>query len=399
MDLPVLFLTISILIVLDALFSYFVILVSHDMTYRILTKLRDMTYDKISELAPAVMVGKRSGEFVSTIIDDVELLEWFYAHVIAQVVVAIAIPVTMLLVLCHFSIWLPVVIAPFIILLLLVPKYVAGKSNEQGIEVRTYAGRLNAEIIDGVQGLKDILSFGWQKKYFERFSQAEREYRNASLNYEARSARDLSIMNLVVELAGLAADVTTVILVKNGYLDVTYMLPIFLMSTGIFAPIMEALTMSNNYGLIFGAARRVVKLLEMKADVKDNGVLKAEMANPDILSDISFSLRPGETVALVGASGSGKTTISRLLLRFWDTDKGKIEICSRNIKDFKLSELQKLVTVVPQESYLFAMSIEDNLRLAKQTAKMDEIKEACVQAQADAFIQEFKDGYDTVLGE
>ena len=274
---PVLFLTISILIVLGALFSYFDILVSHDMTYRILTKLRDMTYDKISELAPAVMVGKRSGEFVSTIIDDVELLEWFYAHVIAQVVVAIAIPVTMLLVLCHFSIWLPVVIVPFIILLLLVPKYVAGKSNEQGIEVRTYAGRLNAEIIDGVQGLKDILSFGWQKKYFERFSQAEREYRNASLNYEARSARDLSIMNLVVELAGLAADVTTVILVKNGYLDVTYMLPIFLMSTGIFAPIMEALTMSNNYGLIFGAARRVVKLLEMKADVKDNGVLKAEM--------------------------------------------------------------------------------------------------------------------------
>ena len=420
---PVLFLTIAILVVLDALFSYFDILVSHDMTYRILTKLRDMSYDKISELAPSVMVGKRSGDFVSTIIDDVELLEWFYAHVIAQVVVAIAIPVAMLVVLCHFSIWLPIVIVPFIILLLLVPRYVAGKSNEQGIAVRTYAGRLNAEIIDGVQGLKDILSFGWQKKYFERFSQAEKEYRDASLDYEGRSARDMSIMNLIVELAGLAADVATVILVKNGSLDVTYMLPIFLMSTGIFAPIMEALTMSNNYGLIFGAAKRVVKLLEMKAEVKDCGVLKAEAAqedkemlrfeqvsfrypskekeieNPNILRDVSFSLRQGETVALVGASGSGKTTISRLLLRFWDIDEGNIKIGKHNIKEFKLSELQKLVTVVPQESYLFAMSIEENLRLARQTATMAELKEACGQAQADVFIQEFEEGYSTVLGE
>lgn len=412
-----------LLVVLDALFSYLDILISHDMTYRILTKLRDLTYDKISELSPAIMVGEQSGNFISIILDDVEVLEWFYAHVIAQLIVAVLIPVGMLYFLFRLSPVLAIVICPFIVLLIMVPWLEEKLSNQQGSKVRYFAGALNAEIIDGVQGLREILSFGWQKKYFERFSKIEKQYREANMQYEYRSAKDTSIMNLIVEIAGIVVDITASYLVLTGQIRMVYLLPVFLLSTGIFAPIMDALTMSNNYGLIFGAAKRVLELLDRKTLTKDTGNLLSQdidqnneevisfenvafsypevekEKNPQILRDISFSVKSGETIALVGASGCGKTTISRLLLRFWDCDEGSIKIFGENIRDIRISELQKLLTVVPQETFLFARTIKENMQLAKETATDEEIEEALTLAQAKEYIDCFKDGIDTVLGE
>jgi ATP-binding cassette subfamily B protein len=121
--------------------------------------------------------------------------------------------------------------------------------------------------------------------------------------------------------------------------------------------------------------------------------------NPPVLDRTSFSFATGETVALVGASGSGKTTIARLIQRFWDVQGGNITINGLDIRELSLSALRTAVTVVPQEVYLFNISVEDNLRLAKADAAKEEIVLACQQAQADGFIRNLPQGYDTVLGE
>lgn len=423
---PTLLITLAGLIIADAVFSYLDILISHDVTYRILTKLRDLTYDKISELSPAAMVGKQSGDYISIILEDVELLEWFYAHVIAQLIVAFCVPVIMLISMGVFSVWIPLLIIPFIIAMIMIPKHQAAKANMQGSKVRTAAGKVSAEIVDGVQGLRDILSFGWNKKYLERFAKTQKDYQKAYLTYEKRSAGDSSFLNLIVGIAGFASDVLTVILVKNGVIPTKFMLPIFLMATGVFVPIMEAMNMSNNYGLIFGAARRVVGLLESKPDVRDDGVLTKEQVlgkfsenehfleishvgfgypsdgdedKTEVLKDVSFHVDKGETVALVGASGCGKSTISKLILRFWDTDHGSISVAGAKIRDYKLSELQRMITLVPQEAFLFADTVENNIMMANPECSDKEMYDAAKRAGADEFIRKLGDGYQTVLGE
>ena len=121
--------------------------------------------------------------------------------------------------------------------------------------------------------------------------------------------------------------------------------------------------------------------------------------NPPVLKGLSFSFRTGETVALVGASGGGKSTAARLLQRFWDVDGGRISINGTDVRELTLENLRDIVTVVPQEVYLFNMSVAENLRLARLSATDAEIHEAARRARAEEFIEKLPKGYDTVIGE
>ena len=254
----------GVLVILLSLFSYLDVQVSHDMAYRILTKLRDQCYAKLDELAPAALMGKRSGDMISIILGDVETLEWFYAHTIGQLIVAVAVPVAALIFLGTLSWVLPVVILPFIAVLVLIPRHSARQSDAQGAAVKRTTGALNAIIVDGVQGLKDIISFRWQREYMERFFRANDEYAQASMAYAERRSDESRRITLVMEAASLAADIAAMLLVTSGQIPALWLMPVFVLSSAIFTPILDALSMSTNYGLIFGAAQRVLGLFAEK---------------------------------------------------------------------------------------------------------------------------------------
>ena len=159
-----LFALICVFIVLQAVFAYLDILVAHDMAYRILAKLRIIAYNKIDELAPAGLEHERSGDLSSIVLDDVEILEWFYAHTIAQIFVAFLIPLAALIFMGSLSPYLPVTLLPFLIALLLFPKFKKREADTQGFDYMKAAGDLNAESVDCIQGLKDIISFRYQRR-------------------------------------------------------------------------------------------------------------------------------------------------------------------------------------------------------------------------------------------
>lgn len=413
--------TTGILVILTALFSYLDVQVSHDMAYRILTQLRDRCYDKLNDLAPAALMGKRSGDMISIVLGDVEQLEWFYAHTIGQLVVAVTVPVAALIFMGWLSWLLPAIILPFIVLLILIPRCSAGKANEQGSKVKQTTGILHAIIVDGVQGLKDIISFRWQQEYMKRFYCADRNYSEASIAYAKRRADESRGITLTMGLASLATNIAAVALVVAGKIPVIWLMPLFILSSAIFVPIQEALSMSTNYGLIFGAAQRVLALFDTQPAVRDNGkktidccdkvVVRFEnvsfaypAAGDDkpgatVLNGLDFAFHTGETVALVGASGEGKTTAARLLQRFWDVDAGKITINGLDVRELSIDSLRRAVTVVPQEVYLFNVSVEENLRLARLDASDSEIREAAQLARADNFISKLPDSYKTLIGE
>lgn len=413
---------IGALVILTAIFSYLDVYISHDMAYRILTDLRNKCYAKLDELAPAALVGERSGDMISVALGDVETLEWFYAHTIGQIVVAFIVPLSALIFMSSLSPRLAAVILPFILILLMIPRRSAKLADEQGQRVKESAGVLNAVIIDGVQGIKDIISFRWQKEYFQSFFAANEACAEAAMDYAGRRADENRKILFVIEIAALAANLTAAFLVIQKRMEALWLLPIFVISSAIFAPILEALSMSTNYGLIFAAARRMLRLFEMEPAVEDRGTEeldcregelrvsfenlsfsypqeKGEEENPPVLREMSFSFCRGETVALVGASGSGKTTAARLLQRFWDASSGCIRINGRDIRDLPLTNLRAIVTVVPQEVYLFNRSILENLRLSRPGASDEEVRLAAKQAQAESFIQKLPKGYDTLVGE
>ncbi len=410
-----------VLVLLSSLFSYLDVQVSHDMAYRILTKLRDKCYDKLDNLAPAALTVKRSGDMISIILGDVETLEWFYAHTIGQLIVAIVVPGAALIFMGILSPFLPLVIIPFIIILVMIPYISSKEANEQGSKVKETTGNLNAIIVDGVQGIKDIISFRWQQNYLERFLYSNKDYSVASIAYAKRKGNESRWISLIMEIAALCIDITSVLLVINNQISLTWLMPLFVLSTAVFLPIQDALAMSINYGLIFGAAKRVLDIFSMSPLVRDTGnqIFKytdsVEVAfknvcftypdsahdkdNCSIINGTSFSFRTGETVALVGASGSGKSTLARLLQRFWDVDNGKITINGTDIRRYSLESLRDTVTVIPQDVYLFNLSVKENLRLAKPNATDEDINNAANYARASEFIDKLPDGYNTVIGE
>lgn len=416
-----------ILVTLDAVFHYLDVMISHDMAYRILKDLRNLAYEKVDELAPTAMEDKQSGDVVSVVMGDIELLEWFYAHTVGELIVAVVVPLIALIVLGRFSWILPAILLPFILLLVIIPTVNREKSDEQGSALRESLGHLNAEIVDGIQGIQDVISFRWQRNYFQRFFNTTKVHNEASLAYASRSANEGRTITLLTGLASLLCDIVIIRLVLQGRVGRLWLLPLFSLTSLVFAPVLATVNMTRNYGMIFAAAKRVFELLQLKPLVNDIGNLRAvdvcpgnmssqakvvfrnvqftyptrnpEILNMPILEDVSFSFTTGETVALVGASGSGKTTVARLLQRFWDVDGGTIKVNGRDIRELSLRGLRDLVTVVPQDVYLFNLSVEENLRLARKPASSADIRRACQAAQAHDFIMKLPEGYATVVGE
>lgn len=421
-----LFLVVTFLVIVSAVLAYLDVIVSHDTAYRILAKLRNTAYDKIDELAPAAMENRHSAALTSIVLEDIELLEWFYAHTIGQIVVAILLPGAALILLGAISPVLPITLIPFIVLMVCVPACTASQANTQGLSVRTAFSELNAQIVDGVQGLKDIISFGWQNAFFDRFRRALQAHQQAQMGYAMRSGEEARRFQLIIGLGSLCGEITAAVLTVTGRISPVWLLPVFVLSSAIFAPLQDALAMSTNYGLIFSAAKRLFDLLQASPTVEDRGtaqfsdVLSAANApvtvafdhvaftypsedgskkNPPLFHDLTFSVSSGETVALVGASGSGKTTAARLLQRFWDVDGGTITINGTDIRAIHLEALRDIITVVPQEVYLFNQTVSGNLRMAKLDATQAEIETAAEEAQASRFIEKLPNQYDTQLGE
>ena len=292
----------------------------------------------------------------------------------------------------------------------------------QGQALAQEMGKLNASIVDGVQGLQDIISFRRQKEYLKTIFGINDSYNKFSLDYAIRAGKEVRLVDLIIGLANLTSKIIIISLVITSKIEAVWLLPLFIITGLIYGPLLEVMAVSNKFGIIFSSAERVFNLLQMKASVEDSGKIRYEEVNTknleirfdnvhfkyphtfeeenkSVLKGLSFELKSGESLALVGASGEGKSTAAKLLQRFWDIDEGKITINGIDIKSFSLETLRNLITVVPQDIYLFNRSIKENIRLAKQIASDTELEEALRKARLEDIRQRFENGWDTIVGE
>ena len=412
---PLLWLIAAIVIPLGVL-GWLDMVVTHVVSFRLLHDLRLVLYRRFRELAPAYLIERRSGDLARASLADVELIELFTSHIAPPIVAALIVPGLALIALGVINWVLALVVLPFVLAVASVPSWLLERARAQGEQLREELGEIGANVVDAVQGTREVLAAGAASVVLDRIRRQHQRILRASISHGRRSGLEHAATEALVGLAVVATLVTAAALVTSDSISKASFPVAIVIATGAFAPLISISATFREIGPVAAAADRIQALLAARPTVTDQ-VTAAPAASvtprvvfdnvrfgyaghlPDVLHGISFVIEPGETVALAGHSGAGKTTCTNLLLRLWDVRGGAITVGGHDIRAFPQHDLRQYMAVVPQEVYLFHATIRENIRLGRPGATDQEVEQAAEAAQAAAFISALPDGWDTIAGE
>jgi ATP-binding cassette subfamily C protein CydCD len=391
--------------------------IAHDMAFRLLALLRIELFNKLDRLAPAYLVGRRTGDLVAMATHDVELVEYFFAHTIAPAVVAVLVPGAVIATLVAFDWTLAAALVPFLAVVALSPLVLRRRVDRLASRASEALAELNAHAVDTVQGLAEVLAFQQEAARKATFLDLVRRHHRVRLPF----FRDLTAQTAVVEVAttlgGLAIVVAGSSLVDGGGLDRAVLPLLTLMAMAAFLPVSEIADIGRQLADTLGATRRLYAVHHEEVPVTDGPVAEvgdledgAALAFEGVsfayrglerpaVAEVSLAVPAGATVALVGPSGAGKTTLAHLLLRFWDPRQGRIELAGHDLRQIRLDSLRSSVALVAQDTYLFNDTLRANILIAKPTADEDELQDAVGRAALDQVVSALPQGLDTPVGE
>jgi ATP-binding cassette subfamily C protein CydCD len=389
---------------------------AHDMAYRLLNDMRLALFRTLDALSPAYLTRRRSGDLVAVATHDVELIEYFFAHTVTPVLVAIIVPLAVLATLTAFGWPLAVVLLPFLIYAALSPVLRRAHIDRLGSCAREVSGDLTAHTVDSIQGIAEIVAFQRERARGEELAARARAYLAARMPFLADLTREHALHETVTGLGGLAVIGAGAWLVAAGRLDAPMLPLLTLLALSAFIPLWEVAQVGRQLADTLGAARRVHAIDAEPVPVRDGPGVRGPRATDAMLTlrDVTFTYpgrrRPalagtsltvpaGSTVALVGSSGAGKTTIAHLCLRFWDPDAGEIRLAGHDLRAWRLDDLRREIALVAQDTYLFNDTLRANVLLARPTATGAELRAALEGAALGDLIGSLPEGVDTVVGE
>ncbi|MFZ4269815.1 ABC transporter ATP-binding protein [Streptomyces arboris] len=408
------------LVLLRALATWREMDLSHDLAYRVLAELRVRVFDGLARSAPARIAGRRSGDLAATALGDVEALEFFYAHAIAQLLASglvFAVAATLLGVLGP---WLLLAVVPAALLLLWSPLLEARGRAERGARTRAALADLSAESVESVDGLRELLMAGALDRTRARLRSGGRRLARAqraeqSWETGAGAARDLLVVGAVIGVVAAAAHAA-----GGGRLDGAWAPAAMALALGALAPVAESAAALGRAGSLRAAAARVRAAVNAPAGapapvsplpapagplgLRLRGVRFGYGAAP-VLDGLDLTVRPGETVALVGASGAGKSSVAHLLARYWDPQEGTVELVPQSpahpvdLRDLGEDDLRAAVCVVGQEAPLFHGTLAENLRLGAPDATDQELAATIRTCGLTPVTDALPPGLDTPVGE
>src|SRR5947209_4500354 len=389
---------------------------AHDIAYRLLAEMRIDLFRKLDTLAPAYLVRRRSGDLVALANQDVETIEYFFAHTVAPALVAVLVPSAVLLTLALVSWPIALALLPFVLYAGLAPVLTRARIDRLGAQARDALGLLGAYVTETIQGLSDLVAFQAVSGRRRGFMDLVRQYQRIRLELLRDLSSQTAQLEIVTGFGGLAVAVVGARLAAEHQLAATTLPLLILLALASFLPISEIAQVGRQLADTIASTRRYYAVQREKPAVVDGplrppgpvggSAIRFEGvgfaypgARRPALSDIDLAIPAGATIALVGPSGAGKTTIANLLLRFWDPGIGRILIDEADLREFELDHLRARISLVSQDTYLFNDTLRANVALARPDADEAAIRRALDEAALSDFAASLPLGLDTPVGE
>ncbi len=387
---------------------------NHYIAFKLLAVLRDKIFKALRILAPAKLETKQKGSLISMLTSDIETLEVFYAHTISPICIAFLVSLATFLFVGFISTWYLALVAlvAYLVISILLPLIASKRLKESGVKYRKELASFNAYYLDSIMGIKDIILNNNEKKREEQVNNRSIELLKETKKQRDETTKNSALTDVVVSICIGVTLIVGIILSLFDQVSIGYMIIGVVTISSSFGPVIAISNLPSNLNQTFASGDRVLNLLEEKPavnEIKGQNDFKYENLkienlsfsydeNDQVLENINLHASKGEIVGIVGESGSGKSTILKLLLRFYKKDSGSIKFNDIDIENINTSSLLDNITLVPQSTYLFDETIEENLRIAKPDATLEEIQDACKQASIHDFIISLPDGYQTKVG-
>ena len=388
---------------------------NHYIAFRLLAIIRHKVFEALQKLCPAKLESRDKGNLISIITTDIELLEVFYAHTISPICIAFLTSLFMVLFIGHYHYLAgSLALIAYIIVGVIIPVINGKLGSAEGMTFRNNFGELNSFVLDSLRGLDETIQYNQGEERKQEIIERSKQLAKQQEYLSYREGAQRSITNTVILLASFGMLFLTLFLYLNHELGFEGIITCTLSMMGSFGPVVALSSLSNNLNQTLASGERVLSLLEEKplveeveGDKETNDSFKGATLNhvtfsyddETILDDYSLKLEPGKITGIHGVSGSGKSTILKLLMRFWDVHQGSITVDEEEIKQIPTKHLRDMESYVTQETHLFHDSIANNIAIAKKDATREEIMEAAKKASIHDFIMALPKGYDTEVGE
>ncbi|MGI6726872.1 MAG: amino acid ABC transporter ATP-binding/permease protein [Christensenellales bacterium] len=400
--------------VLRGLLRYLEQYSNHYIAFRLLAVLRDKIFAALRVLCPAKLESKQKGSIIAMITSDIETLEVFYAHTISPICIAVIVSACVVSFVGFVSSWWLALIAlvGFIAVGIVVPFVFSGKLKASGVRYRAEFASFNAYFLDSIKGIRDIVLNNAGKEREKEVNNRSGILLEETKKMKRDTARAAAATELCVSVFIVVCLTVGILLVTKDMLSIGRMIVGMVAVFGSFGPVITISALPGNLTQTFASGDRMFNLLKEEpavSPVKNGKHIDFERLSvknlsfsydgqTQVLQDIHMYAKKGEIVGIVGKSGCGKSTFLKLLLRFWQKDRGEICYDGSDIDSINTESLLDNVTMVSQATYLFDETIEDNLRIAKTNATQEEIENACKLASVHDFILTLPDGYETRVG-
>ena len=403
--------------------SYIESYTGHYVAFRILAAFRDKFYYAMLPLAPARTAKLQSGDAVSRVMTDCERIEPFYAHTIAPAIAAIFVPLIILSWCWTVSPTIVYFLAPFYIANTVLLPWIVSKLGGDGAEYRNKLGEVNGFVSDSIQGVRDTVAFGYEDRRANELFELGASMQAGQEKLYSADAWQRSLAEVFITVGILASAWVCADLALAGEIDALIDLPavIAVSIVGFYLSV----GLANNYTdfrVAMIAARRLFSMMDQPPAVFEtsttpvtgdivpsihieNMVFEYDAddeewsRNKRVFDGLTLDIQPGKNIALVGPSGTGKSTVINLLLRQWAPESGSIKIGNHELTEFPLADLQRYFGVVSQRSFIFNDTMRENIRMGKYDATDEEIMAAATEAGLAQFIADSPDGIDTECGE
>ena len=383
---------------------------SHKATFKVLSEVRRQIAKKLAKVPMGYIINTPSGKLKSGMVERIEQIEIPLAHIIPEMTSNLLVPIGIILYMFVLDYKLalaslftiPIGLLCYIAMMKTYPK-------KYGDVVKA-GNYMSATMVEYIRGIEVIKTFNQSNKSYKKFTDAVQSNTNLILEWQKDTQKYSAVMMSIWPAVLLSVLPVGCFLYMQDCLTATDFISIAILSLGISGPLISAIFLTDEFAKISTVMSEIGDILEQEELIRPNDTvilpdlnIKLEDVHfaydkTEVLSGVDLNIPQGKITALVGASGSGKSTIAKLIASFWDITSGSISIGGVNIKEIPETQFSNLISYVSQDNYLFNDTVRNNIRMGKPEASDIEVEQITKKSGCHEFITELENGYDTIVG-